>query len=241
MSREKYRFINGTKNPQKVFSILSLVQDENRYKRVVESAINHGFDLERCEFVAIDNRQGPEFDGYTWIRPAVLEAKGAYLVFTHDDIEFSDDGYEELHKRLDELEQLDPNWMIAGIAGGAYRSANRTKDVVARITDKSGNGRREGNFPHRVDAVDECFFIMKRDRFVVPSIDLSGFHFFASDLCLLAEVMGGTAYVIDFLLTHHGDSARGKTYKIGKRTLKDKYSTVFPGRNFHTTTTVVRF
>ena len=236
-----YRFISFGRTRPKKFSICSLVQSEERYKTVVNSAISANFSVDNCEFIAIDNREGPKYDGYTWIREVITESTGDYIVFTHDDIEFTNDGFQELFDRLEELERHDPTWMIAGVAGGPYKSTSSKKDVVYRISDMHGTGRRVGNFPHRVETLDECFFVMKRDRFVVPSINLSGFHFFGSDLCLLAEVMGGSAYVIDFLLTHHGDGARDITFRTGKRRLKAKYSPFFPDRILHTTTTIIRF
>ena len=52
-----------------------------------------------------------------------------------------------------------------------------------------------GTVPGRVETLDECFILMRRSRPVVGSYDLGGFHFYGPDLCLQAELLGGSAHV----------------------------------------------
>jgi hypothetical protein len=80
---------------------------------------------------------------------------------------------------------------------------------------------------------------MRRARPVLGSQDLSGFHFYGPDLCLQAELLGGSAYAIDFHLRHHGKGARGPDFRAARRAFIRKYQAWFPGRTLHCTTGTV--
>jgi len=77
---------------------------------------------------------------------------------------------------------------------------------------------------------------MRRTRPVISSYDLKGFHFYGPDLCLQAELLGGSAYAIDFLLRHYGKGERGPSFRAARREFIAKYSAYFPGRTLHSTT-----
>jgi hypothetical protein len=81
--------------------------------------------------------------------------------------------------------------------------------------------------------------VMPADRVAVTSLDLVGFHFYGSDICLQAEMAGGNAYVISFLLHHHGNGDKGISYRQQRRNLSRKYGRFFPGRALSTTTAVI--
>jgi hypothetical protein len=104
------------------------------------------------------------------------------------------------------------------------------------ITDPNGTFRLKNN-PHvRVESLDENFIVMRRERFVGGSFDMSGFHFYGPDLCLAAEVQGGRAYVMDFHLRHYGLGKRTPDYAAARQRFREKYSPYFPGRILVTTT-----
>jgi hypothetical protein len=213
------------------FSVCSLVADQDNYDRLLASFRRLGFTAENTEFLAADNRKGNVFDGYTWMRRLFPECRGEYIVFCHDDVELIEDGFEDLVARLKDLTEVDPDWLLAGNAGGLYRKAPpfRRRDVVMSIFDRYGD-RRRGELPARVETLDENFIVLRRSRFVAGSFDLGGFHMYGPDLCMIAEILGGSTYVIDFHLRHHGLGTRGTPFREGRQRFQDKYSRYFPGR-----------
>ena len=238
LESEGVRYIGGGLDHAVAFSICSLVASDENYARLVKSFRAHGFTKENSEFIAGDNRRENQFDGFTWTRRLYPECRGKYIIFCHDDVELVDDGYDKLLRRLDELTEADPSWLLAGNAGGRYRESERsgtTARLAQSLTDYRGTFRQTEPYL-QVESLDENFIVMRRDLFVAPSIDGTGFHFYGSDLCMIAEMLGGTCYVIDFHLNHHGDGIAGWPYELAKLWLAAKYGQYFPGRVVRTTT-----
>lgn len=129
--------------------------------------------------------------------------------------------------------------MIAGVAGGLFGASVRGKrqKVASRISDRWGAARSVGGpFPKRVESLDECLLIFPRHRMPQPSVTLSGFHFFATDLCLQAELAGRVAYVINFHVFHYGTARKDNSYHRLRQEMVDRYQPFFPGRYIGTTT-----
>lgn len=212
-------------------SVVTLVADQGRYERMLASAAAKGFDAERAQFIALDNRGANRFDGFTALRSALPLCRGRFVMFTHDDVEFTHDGLDELLARLDELSAAHPDWALAGNAG--CLSTRTTEPRTYRhIIDPHGEHRVAA--PMLVNALDENLFVMARDRAVLGALDLSGFHCYAADLCLTAEVMGGKAYVIPFLLTHHSAGNPSADFKAACDQMIAKYRRFFIGRRHRT-------
>jgi hypothetical protein len=208
-----------------------------KYDRLLASFARLGFTDENTEFLAADNREANRFDGYSWHKALLAHARGRYVIFCHDDIELVDKGHDDLLKQIAWLDSNDPTWLVAGVAGGAYRTAEAGgKRLALHISDTKGEGRRRGSVPCRVEALDECFMLMRRSRPVVSSYDLNGFHYYGPDLCLQAELLGGSAYVIDFLLRHHGQGRTGPSFHQSRSDFIRKYRNYFPGRLLNCTT-----
>jgi len=220
------------------FSVCSLVARQDSYDRLMASFAAHGFTGENTEFLAADNRNGNDFDGYSWTRRLVSECRGKYVIFCHDDVELIEDGFDKLRVQLDELTSTDPDWLLAGNAGGrvGWQDIERVRRRNAvTIKDRYGD-RHAGADPVRVETLDENFIVMRRDRLVLGSLDLGGFHFYGPDLCMMAEIVGGTSYVIDFSLRHHGSGTRGPSFRSGRTDFARKYGRFFPGRRVWATT-----
>ncbi|MFE3838555.1 hypothetical protein [Pseudogemmobacter sonorensis] len=233
------RYLSGPLGHDVLFTIVTLVADQDRYDRMLESAAAKGFDTSNSEFIALDNRGANRFDGFDAMRRTLPEAKGRWIVFTHDDVEFDADGVDALRARLEELTALDPGWTLAGNAGGIrYRRGNPL--LALHIADPHDKGERQAA-PVLVESLDENFFVMRRDRPVLNSYDLSGFHFYAGDLCRISEVMGGRAYVIPFLLRHHSGGKIDASFAPARERFRRKYRRYFIGRDLQTTVTEFRF
>lgn len=217
-------FVSEQLHADLAFSVVSLVVNDDRYQRMLASFAAKGFSAANAEFFAIDNRGRNAFDGYSALRAVLPRLRGQHVLFTHDDIELTADGFAELSALVDRLEAIDPRWMIAGNAGGTVRPIGTRNAHFLHLDDPHGSFRLPSARPVRVDALDENFLVMPRHRMPLPSLDLAGFHLFAADMCLQARAAGGTCYAIPFLLFHHGSGLVDGAFPAAQRKLEDKYS-----------------
>jgi hypothetical protein len=216
------------------YSVCTLVTNSDEYREMLASFEQAGFADTNCEFLYAENSQGNRYDGYAAINRFLRVARGDYIVLCHQDIRLHDDRIEALERALAELSELDPHWAAAGNAGGV-----RPGRLAIRITDPHGKNTRKGNFPARVASLDENFIVVRREAGLSVSHDLSGFHFYGTDLCMIAEVLGLRCYVIDFHLWHIGGGSQpGKTsnakfrsdYPAARKRLLEKYRHAFSAR-----------
>lgn len=233
------RYLAGPVGHEVLFTIVTLVASQERYDALLTSAEAKGFDTSNTEFLALDNREANRFDGFDAMRRVLPEAKGRWIVFTHDDVEFHADGAAELQARLEELTGQDPGWTLAGNAGGIRYHRGRHSNAV-HIDDPHQLGLRV-TAPVLVESLDENFFVMRRDRPVLNSYDLSGFHFYAGDLARISEVMGGRAYVIPFLLRHNSAGKINPAFAPARDRFARKFRRYFIGRNLQLTVAEFRF
>lgn len=202
------------------FSVVTLVASDANYERMRKSFAKHGFGDDRAEFVAIDNRDGNQLDGYQSLRAVASSLRGRYVLLTHDDIELTGDGCDALLRVLDDLNKRDPHWMIAGNAGA---TAFPKMSLCRHIDDPVLRCRLE-NGPQQVVSLDENFLVMPRARMPFASVDLNGFHLFGTDMCLQARSQGGTAYVIPFLLYHHSHGAISQEFLASAQRFENTWS-----------------
>lgn len=227
------RYLSGPPERRVLFTFVTLLARQDNYDRFLRSAETAGFSTANSEFLALDNRTGNRFDGFDAIRSIVTMARGQYIVFTHDDVEFLSDGATELESRLAELENHDPKWLVAGNAGGVgYRAfalhiTDKSDTVIDRYRQSRHGADSPVTGPVLVESLDENFFIIRSDRPVMNSYDLSGFHFYAADLCRLAEISGGRSYVIPFLLKHHSDGNIDSKFLDCQQRFANKYRRYF--------------
>lgn len=234
------RYVTRAYDHRFAFSVCSLVASQEKYDRLLASFRAKGFTPENSEFLAADNRHGNQFDGYDWQRRLYPECSGKYVIFCHDDVEMIDEGFDVLFARLEALTDHDPLWMLAGNAGGrhghAYDPDAKYGSYLARSLQ--GKWRRFAiRRPFvRVESLDENFIIMRREMFVSGSVDLGGFHHYGPDLCMVAEILGGRSYVVDFTLKHYGTGDTGEAYQSSRDKFAAKYKELYPGRVLVTTT-----
>jgi hypothetical protein len=212
------------------YSIGTLVTNWDQHRSMRASFEAKGFTVADCEYLTIDNT-GPDYtDAFGGLNAMLNDARGVYAVLCHQDVRLVDDGREVLDRRLAELSALDPRWAVTGNAG-----ATASGDLVIRISDKVGKGQRLGTFPSRVVSLDENFIVVKRDTRVGFSRDLLGFHFYGADVCLVADIVGYSSYVIDFHLLHLGRGAKGEAFDKMKAAFTAKWRHALRDRNVQTT------
>jgi len=230
------RVIDPDAAPQSpiTFTLATLVTDATAYEAMCASLAKAGFTGKDIELLMLDNTHANRWCAYRGLNRALAEARGRYVVLCHQDVRFDRDGRAALEARLDELNARDPNWAIAGNAGGVAPG-----QLAVRITDPHGPDQSDGPFPQRVATIDENFIIVRRDARVGFSRELTGYHLYGADLCLNAAVAGHTAYVIDFHLTHLSGGTKDASFAAAVAALAQKWSRAFRPRWLQTTCTLV--
>ncbi len=181
------------------YSICTLVTRKQQYGEMIASFRSGGFLEPSCEYLYLDNSAENSWDAYRGYNLFLNVARGKYIILCHQDILLLADGRSRLDEIIAELDRLDPNWGLLGNAGG-YRPG----ELALRISDPRGPDQRAGKLPARVRSLDENFIVVRRSANLALSRDLSGFHFYGTDLCMIGDLLGYTAYVVDFHLLHKG-------------------------------------
>jgi hypothetical protein len=183
----------------KTFHICCITNNIPQYEEMKQSYIDAGFDEERCRFTLLDNSVKNEYEPKGGLDKCLKETEEPYLIYCHQDILLNQGhGFDQLVRVLEELDELDPNWAIAGNAG-----RNSRGEIVLRITDPHNSPQWTGSLPEKVHSLDENFLVINSNKHVEVSPQMKGFfHQWGTDLCLNAVFQGYTCYVIDFHLEH---------------------------------------
>lgn len=97
----------------------------------------------------------------------------------------------------------------------------------------------EKDLPLKTATVDENFILVKNEANLALSANLEGFHLYGADICLIADILGYTCYVIDFRLVHKSDGNDDDEFYRLKRNLIKKYGRALRPR--FAGTTITRF
>ncbi len=211
------------------FAVHTFVRDPTLYERMRGSFIAAGFSAE-----ALVALSGSEDDPYAAITRFGLDPPARYPVLCHQDV-IADQGAgaSELLAVLQELDAIDPSWVVAGNAG-VTRGGHRVRRLVDPVS--SSNAER---LPVAVVSLDENFLVFNGSAGARCSPALSGFHFYGTDVCLNALSSGGSAYVVDFPLTHLSSGRRDDAYRRARQRFIDVWSQRCAFRYVVTTTGTV--
>jgi len=225
------------------YSVCTLVTKHDQYQEMLDSFRAGGFIPSNSEFIYVDNSQSNKYDGYSATNRFLLVARGEYIILCHQDIRLHADKVEVLDRKIEELNMLDPHWAALGNAGGMYPGC-----LAIRITDPSGENVHRGILPARVASLDENFMVVRRSANLSVSCDLKGFHFYGTDLCVVAGILGRSCYVVDFHLLHIGgesqpmkskDQVFRSDYHPSRQRFIDKYRRAFAPRWIQNTGTII--
>jgi hypothetical protein len=216
------------------YSICTLVTRKAEYEEMLDSFLNKGFDEKSCEYLFIDNSESRKFEAYKGLNQFLQQAKGKYIILCHQDIIIHDHDRNHLSERILEIEKSDSNWAILANAGGV-----NFKWIATNLTQGSGNIIKEKKLPLRTKTVDENFIIVKNSANLALSHNLSGFHLYGPDLCLIADVLGFNTYVIDFNIIHKSNGNPDESFYRLRREFIKKYNHAFRSRFM--TTTITRY
>jgi hypothetical protein len=214
------------------YSICTLVNDHDEYESFLASFQSGGFSTDVCEYIYADNSAGNKYDAYAAYNAFLLAATGEYVVLCHQDVLLIKDGRAELDRVIEEMNAFDPDWAVLGNAGGTEEG-----ELAIRISDPHGEDTRRGALPARVQTLDENFMVVRRSANLALSHDLSGFHFYGTDICMIAAILGYRAYVVDFHLRHKSGGAFNDTFFEGRRAVYKKYEATLRPRWVRTTVT----
>jgi hypothetical protein len=212
------------------YSIGTLVSDHAQYEAMRNTFLSGGFSGPNCEYLFVDNVRENQTSAYCGLNAILNAARGTYVILCHQDVRIIADNRAMLDARLAELHRLDPDWGVAGNAGGI--GPNK---LAIRITDPHGENQRVGDLPAKVVSLDENFIVVRRDARLGFSYDLSGFHFYGTDICLNADVRGYNAYVIDFHLHHLSGGQLSAAFYESKKTFEAKWTRALRRRSVQTT------
>lgn len=215
------------------FSICTLVTRKLEYNEMLQSFLSKGFSEDKCEYIFADNTEKNNFDAFSAINLFLKKAKGRYIIICHQDILINKDGFEDLMKCLVQLDNLDTSWGICGNAG-----AVGPNHIVYYISYPDGTFMNKGKFPLKVTGLDENFLLVKNSANLKVSNNLNGFHLYATDLVLQAELNGFSSYVIPFNLTHKSRGNRDADFFRIRNELIGKYNRFFRTRWIQTNSTV---
>ena len=232
--------------PHPKYSICTLLTDIDQYKDALSSFRNAGFIEPECEFLYIDNTAENKYDAYTGVNKFLQTAKGDYVILCHQDLILHEDNKEKLDNIIDEITNFDYDWALLGNAGGTVPGQQAYH--LTEFTGKDKHYLHRGTFPSKADSLDEDFIVVKKSANLSVSNDLSGFHMYGTDLCMIARILGYSAYVVDFHLWHLGGASTKapvtsgahvtSSFDMAKNNILRKYQRVFSPRFIQTTCTI---
>lgn len=216
------------------YTIGTLVTDRAQYAAMLQTFRARGFTDSVCEYLFVDNTGPLQTDAYRGLNALLNAAHAPVVILCHQDVRLLDDGRDALDARLAELKKRDPNWALAGNAGGVAAG-----QLALCISDPHGKNQRIGRFPERVMSLDENFLVVRRDARIGFSSDLTGFHFYGADICMHASQMGYSAYVIDFHLEHLSPGKKDMSFAAAEQAFRSKWSRALTPRWLQTTCSLV--
>lgn len=223
---QHYLRADADKHDAVAYSFCTLVTSLPQYQAMVEGVLRLGFTSADCEFLYIDNSGSNQADAFSGYNAFLRRASGRYVVLCHQDVMGLEDGREKLDNLLAALSEQDPVWAVCGNAGVDAQGRR-----FIRITDPHASDQAIGKpFPRKVMSLDENFIVVKGEANLALSRDLTGFHWYGSDLCIIADILGWTAYVIDFHLRHDSRGSVDQHYISLRSRLRSKYTRAFRPR-----------
>lgn len=214
------------------FSVCTLVTNLDEYAEMRASFIKSGFTTDLCEYLYIDNSLQNTYGAYAGLNRFLRKANGKYIILCHQDVLLQDHQVNDLRKRINEIENADPNWAIIANAGGI-----NLKYTAMHLIQGSGNVLHEKLLPLKTETVDENFILVRNEANLALSANLEGFHFYGTDICIIADILGYSAYVVDFKIVHKSDGNPDEVFYRLKSDLIKKYRRALRGRFIGTTIT----
>jgi len=205
-----------------VISLITRVQYPDLYERMVKSAFGKSCGLD-IEFISAPNPEGQPKIAPTYNRLAE-RAKGEYLIFLHDDIEFVEDGWDS---RIVEFFAANP-YDIGGVIGvdkydGGLLTNAGHPHCFGKFVNRAGDEMKVNiygrHYPGKqIVAADGMFLAVRADHFEREKFDeaLDGLFFYDIDYCLR-----GKTGLLDVLVAHYKPKDRYGVYPPDMKTIEE--------------------
>jgi glycosyltransferase involved in cell wall biosynthesis len=127
------------------------------------------------------------------------------LVFVHQDVFLPPGWLAHFQAALLALEATDPGWGVLGLVGVVVDGARRG------WLYSTGLGRILGGpfaLPQPVRTLDEVLLVLRRTSGLRFDEALPGFHLYGTDICLEAEKLGRSNYVLSCFALHNSNGIK---------------------------------
>jgi hypothetical protein len=160
---------------------------------------------------------------------ALDEAEAEILMLVHQDVYLPDGYFDRLAAQLRRLDEIAPDWAVAGVVGADGRGA-----LHGRVWS-TGSGiviGGKGPLPARVEAIDEMIILIRTAAGLRFDEGLPGYHLYAADIIQIAAAQGRSTWVVDAPAVHHSRPVikLDRTYKRAWYYLRRKWRDRLPIR-----------
>lgn len=207
-------------------SLITIVNKEKVYQDFLNN-LHTQKDIS-YELITIDNKQNEFTSARMAYNQAAKKAKGKYLVFLHPDIRFLNPY--SLKEILTYIQTIN-TFGVVGIAGSPKELVHHNRIILTNI--KHGDNKQkvaeshEIAEPTEVQTVDEALFIIKKTYWEQqPFPSKEGWHLYAVEQCLIANIDGLKNYVVPADIWHTSDGkSEDYRYTIQIKKLIKQYQT----------------
>lgn len=158
---------------------------------------------------------------------ALDDSRADVLVLAHQDVYLPAGFVSGAAEQLRRLNELDPQWALAGVAGldaaGAFHGRTWSSGLGALLGERAAA-------PVAVVSLDEMLLFVRRGSGLRFDERMPSFHLYAADAVQTARARGLRSYVIDTPAVHHSRAvvALDKGYRAAYRYMQRKWRADLP-------------
>jgi len=198
-------------------SFITCVSDRQLYERCVVASLGQmNCPDGMIQRIAIDNH-GNRYSAAQALNLGRTQARGALIVFCHQDVIFPRHWMDCLLEKIKEINQKNASWAIIGLAG---RGADGSRS--GHVDDPHGRFFYPP-LPQKVQTLDELCLITRQSSTLEFDEYLDHYHLYGADLCLTAVSRDLSCYTIDCCLQHLSGGVKGDGWHDQKEKLINKW------------------
>lgn len=158
---------------------------------------------------------------------ALRDSHADYIILVHQDVYLPRMFLRRLGDQVRRLNELDPEWAVAGIVGldgdGALSGRTWSSGLGQLIGHKTDQ-------PKIATALDEVLLVIRRAANIEFDPNLPSFHLYATDMVQIAKQRGLACYIIDAPVIHHSRPVVSLAggYMAAYRYLQEKWRNQLP-------------
>lgn len=210
------------------YSIITIINNKSTFDEFSNS-LSQQRDV-AYELIKINNCDNEFTSARSAYNYGATLAKGDFLIFCHPDIRFLDE-YSLFN--ICKFTQDQEDFGIMGIAGSPRELKNNNRVLLSTIIHGDNKVHAgDSNFSHAIEVqtLDECFFMMTKNFWELhPFSNQNGWHLYAVEQCIIANLNNQKNYVIPARIWHTSDGkSEDYHYYIYLRQLIHKYRNYLP-------------